>query len=76
MSREVHVQFYERLRGKFPQPTLSIAHCVTQKQALYIRDQLAKRLKLAGLEMHPEKTKIVYCKDSNRREKHPNVQFT
>jgi hypothetical protein len=49
---------------------------VTQKQALYIRDQLAKRLKLAGLEMHPEKTKIVYCKDSNRREKHPNVQFT
>jgi hypothetical protein len=33
------------------------------------------RLKECGLEMHAEKTKIVYCKDSNRGGTYPNVQF-
>ncbi len=37
---------------------------------------IASRLKECGLTMHPEKSKIVYCKDSNRTESYPNEQFT
>ncbi|MER9958799.1 hypothetical protein NKJ52_28910 [Mesorhizobium australicum] len=33
------------------------------------------RLAECGLELHPEKTRIVYCKDSNRREEHEHVSF-
>lgn len=33
------------------------------------------RLKQCGPELHPEKTKLVYCKDANRKESHPNEQF-
>jgi len=28
-----------------------------------------------GLELHPEKTKVVYCKDDDRRGMHPNEKF-
>jgi hypothetical protein len=34
------------------------------------------RLAECGLAMHPEKSKIVYCKDSNRTEEYPFVYFT
>ncbi len=37
---------------------------------------IAERLAECGLTMHPEKSKIVYCKDSNRTEAFPNVYFT
>ena len=43
------------------QTTVAIIHCQTQKQAEFIKDKLDKRLQSAGLELHPEKTKIVYC---------------
>ena len=46
--------------------TLSI-HCDTEAQARSLRAALAERLGSFGLELHPEKTKIVYCKDTNRR---------
>lgn len=36
---------------------------------------ITARLKECGLELHPEKTKLVYCKDANRRESHPNEKF-
>ena len=36
---------------------------------------LEERLGQCGLEMHPLKTKLVYCKDSNRRMSYPNVTF-
>jgi RNA-directed DNA polymerase len=32
-------------------------------------------LKECGLELHPEKTKIVYCKDDDRRRTYPNEKF-
>ena len=37
---------------------------------------IAERLAECGLTMHPEKSKIVYCQDSNRTESYSNVQFT
>jgi hypothetical protein len=36
---------------------------------------LQARLATCGLEMHPTKTKIVYCKDNNRGGNYPNVSF-
>lgn len=40
-----------------------------------MRRQLAMRLRSCGLELHPVKTRIVYCKDSNRRGCFENVHF-
>ncbi len=44
-----------------------IAHCDTEDQARVLRAAIADRLRPLGLELHPDKTKIVYCKDANRR---------
>ena len=37
--------------------------------------QAGERLRNCGLELHPEKTKIVYCKDGLRKGKHTNEKF-
>jgi len=52
-----------------------IIHCMTLKQAQYLQKQLQKRFEKCGLELNLEKTKIVYCKDSKRREYYPNTSF-
>lgn len=53
-----------------------IIHCTSKRQAMALKKSLEERLKECGLEMHAEKTKIVYCKDSNRGEEdHPEIQF-
>ena len=41
-----------------------------------VREALARRLVEVGLELHPDKTRIVYCKDSNRRGTYEQVSFT
>ncbi|WP_421920456.1 group II intron reverse transcriptase/maturase [Marinifilum sp.] len=53
----------------------AIIHCGSKKQAELILGQLDSRMKSCGLELHPDKTKIVYCKDYRRREKHELVKF-
>ena len=52
-----------------------ILHCNSLREAERMREHLAKRLQDCGLELHPDKTRIVYCKDSNRTECYENVQF-
>ena len=44
-----------------------ICHCRSEKQAKYLLDTIRCRLAECRLELHPEKTKIVFCKDSYRR---------
>ena len=53
----------------------AIVHCRTEREALEMRAAIAARLKDCGLELHPEKTKIVYCKDDDRRGTYPNEKF-
>lgn len=53
----------------------AIIHCKTQNVGLMVMKALGKRLRECGLEMHPSKTKLVYCKDSNRKDIFPNVSF-
>jgi RNA-directed DNA polymerase len=43
-----------------------VVHCDTRAQALRVREAIADRLAPLGLELHPDKTKVVYCRDSNR----------
>ena len=52
-----------------------IVHCRTEEEANLVVAAIAERLKQCGLELHPDKTKVVYCKDSNRPRNHRNEQF-
>ncbi len=44
-----------------------VVHCASQRQALMLREAIGQRLAEVGLTLHPEKTKVVYCQDRNRR---------
>ena len=52
-----------------------LVHCASEKQAKHVRDAIAKRLALYKLELHPEKTRIVYCKDVDRPDSYENERF-
>ncbi len=52
-----------------------LVHCKTEHQAQQLLVALKARFEACELELHPEKTKIVYCKDDNRRENYPNTEF-
>jgi RNA-directed DNA polymerase len=54
----------------------AIVHCRTLRQAEYVRARIAARLREVGLRLHPEKTKVVYCKDHLRRAGHEYTSFT
>jgi RNA-directed DNA polymerase len=54
----------------------AVVHCRNQKQAEDVMRSIASRLAECGLTMHPDKSKTVYCKDSNRTASYPNVYFT
>lgn len=52
-----------------------IVNCESQKHAEQTLEAIKSRMKQIGLELHPEKTKIVYCRDYRRQEKYSNVKF-
>ena len=54
----------------------AVIHCVSEPQARFVRDAIARRLASVGLELHPDKTRIVYCKDSRRRGTYEEISFT
>jgi group II intron reverse transcriptase/maturase len=54
----------------------AVLHCVSLEQALVVRDAVVARLAGIGLEAHPDKTRIVYCKDGNRKGDYDNTSFT
>jgi RNA-directed DNA polymerase len=66
---------------QYPQVTFeryaddAIVHCRTEAQAQEVRAAIAARMRECGLELHPEKTKFVYCKDDNRWRTYPNEKF-
>lgn len=75
MSRETHVQFCESLRVRLPGATHPICHCRTEFEAEALRVALAERFAACGLVLHPQKTKVVYCADTNRKGRYSTVQF-
>jgi len=53
----------------------AICHCRSEAQAKWLREALDRRLADCGLRLHPEKTKIVYCKDSDRKGHYAHESF-
>jgi RNA-directed DNA polymerase len=54
----------------------AVVHCGSEQQARLVRDAIAARLEQVGLALHPDKTRIVYCKDADRRDDHEVTSFT
>ena len=52
-----------------------LVHCKSEGQARWIKFAIEKRLQQCRLQLHPQKTKIVYCKDSSRRGNYSNEKF-
>ena len=52
-----------------------VAHCCTLDDAETLHGALEERFAECRLELHPDKTKIVYCKDDDRTENYPIVKF-
>ena len=53
----------------------AVLHLKTEAQAKRLQVHLGERLQQCHLELHPVKTKIVYCKDADRRMDYPNISF-
>ena len=70
LAREFPTVSFERFADD------AVVHCVTERQARQVRAALAERLESLGLQLHPEKTKIVYCKDDKRRGAYEHTSFT
>ena len=77
----MHHAFDDWMKRHFPEVKFEryaddiLAHCSSQKQAGKVLEAIRIRLKECGLELHPEKTKIVYCKDADRRSSHEHESF-
>lgn len=53
----------------------SVVHCQTEQEAVVLKGLIEYRLKECGLELHPSKTKIIYCKDDDREGEYLNTKF-
>ena len=54
----------------------AVVHCKSRRQAELVLAGIAARMAEVGLRLHPDKTRIVYCKDSRRRGEHQHTWFT
>jgi len=78
----MHYAFDTWLEREFPTVTFerfaddAVVHCVTERQAREVLAALEDRMAQVGLRLHPDKTKIVYCKDQRRRGVHELTSFT
>jgi RNA-directed DNA polymerase len=52
-----------------------IVHCSTKEESEQVLKAIKERMQQCKLELHPEKTKIVYCKDTHRNKDEDNTQF-
>ncbi len=53
----------------------AVCHCRSQSQAQALIEDLWRRFAQCGLELHPQKTRVVYCKDADRRGNHAQTSF-
>ena len=53
----------------------AIVHCRSERQARVVLDAIRGRFVQCGLELHPTKTRIVYCKDADRPRQYEHVAF-
>jgi RNA-directed DNA polymerase len=53
-----------------------VIHCASERQARMLRAKITERFRACGLELNRDKTRVVYCKDSNRKGSYEHEQFT
>jgi RNA-directed DNA polymerase len=53
----------------------AVIHCNSEAEAVRLLESLNNRMNECKLELHPTKTRIVYCKDGDRKENHENISF-
>ncbi|MGH3858465.1 reverse transcriptase domain-containing protein, partial [Actinokineospora sp.] len=72
----LHYAFDRWLTREFPDVSFeryaddAVVHCASQAQAHRVLEAITERMAEVGLELHPDKTRIVYCKDADRRGSH------
>ena len=77
----LHYTFDKWMERNFPEMQWcryaddALVHCKTYEQAEKLRTKLDERFKECGLELHPLKTKIVYCKDADRKKEFKETSF-
>ena len=78
----LHAGFDQWMEEKNPQSPFEryaddiVIHCSSKLEAEQLLEKLKTRMQEYELELHPEKTKIVYCKNYQRKEMHDNKSFT
>jgi RNA-directed DNA polymerase len=78
----LHYAFDRWLATHFPAVSFeryaddAVAHCASKAEAETVLAALEDRMAAVGLELHPDKTRIVYCKDGTRRGSHGHERFT
>ena len=78
----LHYAFDNWMRKTFPSVKFEryaddiVIHCSSIEQSKEIEIALGNRLAECGLTLHPEKTKVVYCKDDRRKGMYPTKKFT
>lgn len=53
----------------------AVVHCHSKAEAENLLNRLRVRMKACGLDLHPDKTRIIYCMDDNRRSEHEHTSF-
>jgi RNA-directed DNA polymerase len=77
----LHYVFDKWMERNYPQAPFcryaddGVVHCRTESEALRLKEVLEVRFRECRLELHPEKTRIVYCKDTNRSKDYPVISF-
>ncbi len=77
----LHYAFDMWMAGKFPSVPFeryvddAVVHCRSERQARMVLAALGERMGQVGLMLHPDKTRIVYCKDGKRRGSHEHTSF-
>jgi RNA-directed DNA polymerase len=77
----LHYTFDMWMKRKYPEVEFeryaddAIIHCRSEDEAQEIKKELEARLKECQLELHPKKTKVVYCRDGGRKRSYPEQRF-
>ena len=77
----LHYVFDKWIKTYFPQNPWAryaddgIVHTKTKVEVENLLEKLEQRFKACKLELHPDKTRIVYCKDDDRRDNYPEIKF-
>ncbi|MGX1356985.1 group II intron reverse transcriptase/maturase [Bradyrhizobium elkanii] len=77
----LHYVFDVWMKGSYPHIPFEryaddvICHCRTRQEAEELKSALERRFADCHLLLHPAKTKVVYCADSNRRRSYPHIHF-